>query len=204
MSPTTHKSPTIHKEGSIVIDSGIYDVVDCHGTYLNHQEACIENQTFPKLTDPRAQGGGYVLHSKTRHVHPPKVVWRPRQRVRYSGIYDVVDSDGRYLDHQITCVAGRIFPPIHDIPHGDGYVLHERASHMKKIYLPQETVPSTGTYDSVDLEGLTVGSPVHCEVGTPFPNPTHEDGIGFMLREAHLTKRAARQKSQEEPILQMR
>ncbi|MCG8458494.1 MAG: hypothetical protein MI919_19630 [Holophagales bacterium] len=175
-------APTIHRPGTRVVDSGIYDVVDRHGTYLNHQVVCVEGKrrTFPSLTDPRAFG--YVLRRKTRHIHPPENIYTPGRRVAYSGIYDVVDKRGKYLGHQKTCAGGDLFPPMKKIPHGYGYVLAERAVHMARIYLAGQTVESSGVYDLVDKEGLSIGKQVECRTGKNFPTISDPDGYGYMFR----------------------
>lgn len=169
-------SPTVHRPSETVVDSGIYNIVDLHGTYLNHQEACIENQDFPVLTDPRAHG--YVLYRKTRHKHPPQKIFLPGDKVKYSGIYDVVDEDGIGQNHQYTFVAGTVFPA--PVPHAYGYALAERASYMARIYRPGDSVQDGGAYDVVDREGMPIGQQISCFSDSTFPAIAEPNAYGYM------------------------
>lgn len=121
----------VHRPGERIELSGIYDVVDHEGRYLSYQEALTEDHLFPELDDDRAYG--YVARELAVHMSP-RERFLPNQRVPTSGIYDVVDQYGRYLDHQKVCRAGGHFPPfIQPLPPGfEGrdpkwYVLHVRA-----------------------------------------------------------------------------
>ena len=53
----------------------------------------------------------------------------PGERVPVSGIYNVVNEDHEYLDHQKTCVEGEPFPPTVD-PKAFGYVIERKTRHM--------------------------------------------------------------------------
>ena len=118
--------------GEIVPDSGIYDVIDADGGYLGYQQVCVEGRPFPALhgsglsgsavDNPRA--AAYVLRKKCLHLSADTSLW-PHERVRVSGIYNVVDEHGAYLLHQKTFRAGSRFVPLNDA-RALGYVLHER------------------------------------------------------------------------------
>jgi len=47
-------------------------------------------------------------------------IYKPGEKVPESGIYDIVDRNGRPTGHQRTDVKDKIFPPD---PRGDGFKL---------------------------------------------------------------------------------
>ncbi|HRC87556.1 MAG TPA: hypothetical protein PK413_18315, partial [Thermoanaerobaculia bacterium] len=94
--------------------------------------------------------------------------------------YDVVDNQRQPLGRQVTCKAGNRFPPTHGIPHAAGYVLADRASHMARIYRPEDPVPESGSYDEVDREGISIGHLVKLDFGATFPSVTSAGGYGYM------------------------
>lgn len=109
------------------------------------------------------------------------VRFQPRSRVPRSGVYNVVDSRGNYLRHQITCHEGDQFPPdtyeelvkkVRDLDpqaaaareeEGEpfyGFELAYEAKHLaeapsypSRIFLPGEDVPVSGVYNVVDRDG---------------------------------------------------
>lgn len=108
--------------------SGVYDVVDQDGAYLDYQITCHAGGEFPPSRARRAHrrgrlwtGGprpveyGYRLAYEAAHLHPvgeeqaepPAKIFRPGEPVPVSGIYGVVDEDGAYLEHQRACVKHR-------------------------------------------------------------------------------------------------
>lgn len=140
--------------------SGVYDLVDEAGTYLKAQATCHGGGAFPPSKNPEALeaqraaraaweatpttdrsekkpfGYGYRLAYEAIHLQAPpsagdETIHRPGERVRASGVYNVVDWNGRYLQHQRACVAGEKFPttegPDHD---AYGYVLEYEAEHL--------------------------------------------------------------------------
>lgn len=120
----------ISAPGTEVAHSGIYDIVDDHGRYLNYQRAVTTSDhrphsSFPPLGDPRA--AGYVLRKSPTHAHEDRRdIYVPGQEVPWDGIYDVVDADGKYLELQKVCVKGMHFTPLPD-PAAVGYLLRDRA-----------------------------------------------------------------------------
>lgn len=173
------KSPTFHRPGERVADSGIFDLVDENATYLNHQETLIEGQAFPEpLGDPRARG--YVLRHRAKHARPPTSTFVPGEVVPYSGIYDVVDASSNAKGLQKTCIAGHRFPPMPDGVHGSGYALRVRAALMAVMHLPGAVVPVSGTYDVVDHAGLSLGHQRTFVQGEVFAHPPPELGeLGY-------------------------
>jgi len=49
-------------------------------------------------------------------------IHKPGEKVPESGIYDIVDTQGRPTGHQRTDVKDKVFPPD---PRGDGYKLNK-------------------------------------------------------------------------------
>lgn len=71
-------STAIYRPGELVPHSGIYGVVDRHGTYLRHQRACVcehhkaesERERFPSLDYAGPDAYGYVLQFRADHLKP--------------------------------------------------------------------------------------------------------------------------------------
>jgi hypothetical protein len=56
--------------------------------------------------------------------------------VPYSGIYDVIHHDGHAQKHQVTCIAGRRFPPCRTCREGVSFRLSgEPSIHIEKHQL---------------------------------------------------------------------
>nr|MDJ0841729.1 hypothetical protein [Acidobacteriota bacterium] len=159
------RMPRLHRPGTLVEDSGVYDVVDEHGRFLNLQIMAIENKPFPMVDHPRAKM--FILHIKTEHLRKG-ISFKPGESVLYSGIYDVVNGNKESIGRQVTCMAGDPFPPIKDSI-GEGYVLDYRARYAPNISLPHEKVDKKGTYLVIDYEGLDLGEKVTLEAGDEFP-----------------------------------
>lgn len=123
--------------------SGVYDVVDGEGRYLEHQVTCHEGTRFPVATHEellKAIGGDpyfYELSYRATHLAraemsppDPSRVYRPGEEVPVSGVYNVVDRKGNYRSHQRAWVKGKDrFGSTKD-PEGYGYVLAYRAVHL--------------------------------------------------------------------------
>lgn len=145
-----------YKPGATVPVSGIYNVVDKKGTYLEHQITCHAGKPFPpapheeilkKFPERRAELERAGLEAKDlyryelafRAIHlssgegPPAYpvrIHRPGEPVPTSGIYNVVDEESRYLLYQRALVEGKdAFPPIRQ-PMGYGYMLAHTARHL--------------------------------------------------------------------------
>ncbi len=123
--------PWVHRPGDKVPCSGIYDVVDDHGRYLNHQRAVTQvgsdSHVFPDIDDRRA--AGYVLRVAPINQGAWQPTFHPGQRVPWDGIYDVLDGNGHWVGTQKVCVAGTPFPPfmLAVEPAPQSYALHHRA-----------------------------------------------------------------------------
>ncbi|HEY7456644.1 MAG TPA: hypothetical protein VH703_05155 [Solirubrobacterales bacterium] len=138
----------------------------------------------PSLLSKRRQVGTAKATERER-----RTLYRPRDRVPVSGVYDIVDIDGRYLGSQITCHEGREFPPTQshfareaDVWAADepgphyGYKLAYEALHLqpppprdRKIYRPGERVKTSAVYDVVDLDGEYLLHQRACVEGERFP-----------------------------------
>ena len=140
--------------------SGVYNIVDEQGNYLNSQITCHAGKYFPATANPsvgkavehfREAGAGkqgppfgYRLVFEALHLYPPPedenpppgdedhAIHEPGDPVRVSGVYNVVALEGEgYLRHQRTCIKGEKFPPtVGPDPHAYGYVLEYRADHL--------------------------------------------------------------------------
>jgi len=133
---TRGRNTWIHRPGEHVPFSGVYDVVDDHGRYLEYQRAVTQpsngRNTFPELDDGRA--AGYVIRAAPLNYVQPEPRYGPGREVPFDGIYDVVDIDGHWVGTQKVCIKGHPFPPLAlsvplfghaGAPHG--YALHLRA-----------------------------------------------------------------------------
>jgi hypothetical protein len=60
-------SPTIYRPGQTVPRSGIYNVVDIHGTYQGRQVTCEAGRTFEPTRHGTAEYG-YMLYRETTHL----------------------------------------------------------------------------------------------------------------------------------------
>ena len=146
--------PKIHRPGTKVIDSGVYEVIDKHGCFLNLQIVAMQNQEFPMVDHPFAIG--FILHVKAEHLSKG-LMFKPADEVPYSGIYDVaVDGVRKYHDRQVTCMAGDNFPPMVDAqkPNVYSYVLNYRARYMPYIFLPGDKVERQDTYRVINYDGV--------------------------------------------------
>lgn len=138
--------------------SGIYDIVDEQGNYLESQVTCHAGENFPPTANRRAldalerfrkagaQGKapigppfGYRLAFEAAHLDhspPPQdedhAIHRPGETVQISGVYNVVDlKTGSYLRHQRTCIGDREFPATEGPdPDAYGYRLQHSAEHL--------------------------------------------------------------------------
>ncbi len=123
--------------------SGVYSVVDREGRYLDHQITCHQGDGFPPATHEellRKSGGEpyrYELAYEAVHLAPedrppphPRTIYLPGEEVPISGVYNVVDREGRYLFHQRAWVKSHDeFGPTKD-PAAHGYVLAYPAKHL--------------------------------------------------------------------------
>ena len=61
--------------------------------------------------------------------------FKPGEKVPASGIYDVVhdklDGDDHALPHQVTAIAGKVFPPCRGCHEFVRYRLHQAAEHVE-------------------------------------------------------------------------
>lgn len=60
----------------------------------------------------------------------PLTIYRPGQTVLTSGQYGVVNSGGRYLGREVTCVRGETFPPVNRLAGEYGFVLRDATRHF--------------------------------------------------------------------------
>ncbi|MDJ0841171.1 MAG: hypothetical protein QNK37_31960, partial [Acidobacteriota bacterium] len=157
--------PRIHRPGTLVEDSGVYDVIDVHGCFLDLQIIAVRRELFPMVDHPRAIG--YILHIKEEHDHKG-ICCQPNDPVHYSGVYDVINKGKNSLDYQATLNAEDSFPPI-TIPGGVGYVLAYRARYAPYIYLTGEKIETKGTYRVIDYDGRDLNQDVRLEPGIEFP-----------------------------------
>lgn len=123
--------------------SGVYDVVDDDDNYLDHQITCHAGDQFPPATHEellKRVGAGsyhYRLAYEAAHLAPDPgpewysgTIFLPGQEVPVSGVYDVVDKDGNYLDRQRVWVKGHDnFGPTDDAE-AHGYMLAYAARHL--------------------------------------------------------------------------
>jgi len=62
--------------------------------------------------------------------------FKPGQKVPASGIYDVVhdklDGDDHALPHQVTAIAGKVFPPCRGCHGSVRFRLHQAAEHVEE------------------------------------------------------------------------
>ena len=57
-------------------------------------------------------------------------MFKPGEKVKKSGIYSVVHEDGHAAPHEVTCVAGKVFPPCGDCEGGVRFRLKYGAIHV--------------------------------------------------------------------------
>lgn len=132
-----------------------------------------------QLTAPRRPGTPRPTGLRVATDEQRQRIYRPREAVPVSGVYDVVDQDGAYLDYQITCHVGSEFPPSRarrahrrgrqwtggPRPVEYGYRLAYEAAHLHpageredeptaRIFRPGEPVPVSGIYGVVDGDGV--------------------------------------------------
>jgi hypothetical protein len=153
------KRRTLYAPYELVPFSGVYDVVDEEGNYLESQTTCHEGKRFPPSTNPKALealhrvhpdlssvadsdeqpprrpfGYGYMLAYKALHLQPEEAdrnIYRPKETVRRSGVYNVVGFDGEYLSCQRACVKGERFPLTKGLDPGTyGYQLEYEAQRL--------------------------------------------------------------------------
>lgn len=147
----------LFRPGSVVPASGVYNVVDKHGVYLEHQITCHRGRRFPpapheeilkkfperrdehELAGPAVEDlYAYELAYKAIHLLPddepleyPPTTYLPGEAVPVSGIYNLVDEDGRYVYHQRALVHDHdSFPPLED-PAARGYALAFPAQRLR-------------------------------------------------------------------------
>lgn len=144
-----------YRPGATVPASGIYNVVDRKGVYLEHQITCHYGnrfppapheeilKKFPERREEHEQAGPeakdlyeYELAYKAVHLAPneeptyPPTIYLPGERVPVSGLYNVVDEDGHYRYYQRALVHdGDSFAPLND-PAAHGYMLAFPAKHL--------------------------------------------------------------------------
>lgn len=122
--------------GEKVPVSGVYNVLDENGAYLERQITCHSGNQFP----PQGKKGvhpQYELAYRAIHLAPtdeplpyPPNIYRPGETVPISGLYDVVDEEGRYVYYQRALVEDHdVFDPLED-PVAYGYVLAFPARHL--------------------------------------------------------------------------
>ena len=123
--------------------SGVYNVVDREGRYLDHQTTCHQGDGFPPATHEellrKAGGDRYRYELAYEAVHlaaedrpppHPTTIYLPGEDVPISGVYNVVDREGNYLFHQRAWVKDHDeFGPTKD-PAAHGYVLAYPAKHL--------------------------------------------------------------------------
>jgi len=56
--------------------------------------------------------------------------FEPGETVPNSGIYRVVHDPNHYQEHEVTCVAGKPFPPCNHCGHHVRFVLERAARHI--------------------------------------------------------------------------
>lgn len=125
-----------YRPGTPAPASGVYNVLDEAGNYLEVQITSHEGKPLP----PPPEGKGpwqYELAYKAIHLTPtdepipyPPEIHRSGEAVPVSGLYNVVDAQGRYLFHQRALVERTDkFPPLED-PLAEGYTLAFPAKHL--------------------------------------------------------------------------
>jgi hypothetical protein len=136
-----------HEPGEEVLASGVYDVVDRDGNYLQHQITCHKGDPFPPASHEEllrragesAAGEApyrYELAYEAAHLAPedrppphPTTIFLPGERVPVSGVYNVVDRRGNYLSHQRAWVERKDeFGPPNDRRRMDMYWLTQRST----------------------------------------------------------------------------
>lgn len=62
--------------------------------------------------------------------------FKPEDKVPTSGIYDVIhdklDGDDHALPHQVTAIAGKIFPPCRGCHESVRFRLHQAGEHVEE------------------------------------------------------------------------
>jgi hypothetical protein len=66
--------------------------------------------------------------ARATYLRPP--VYKPGERVNTSGIYRVVHDTHHIQPHQVTCVAGEVFPPCRDCGSHPRFTLEQAAVHI--------------------------------------------------------------------------
>lgn len=138
--PEPRERPRVYTVNEVVPFSGIYNLVDAGGRYLNHQIACHRGTTFPPSRDRAVHDRpyGYELEFKAADLHrgeiaerhPDRSIHLPGEIVPVSGVYSVVDADGDDLGHQHALVEDNPFPVELDDPRAHGYILDYQARHL--------------------------------------------------------------------------
>lgn len=138
----------------VVPVSGVYDVIDGRGRYLKSQVTCHEGWKFPPSRNHRAGSPyGYRLAYEAQHLQSPRkepdrTIFRPGDIVPASGVYNVVDLEGGYLNCQRAFIENKRTrygsldgEPLEEKPHrftetegldvaDYGYMLEYKAAHL--------------------------------------------------------------------------
>lgn len=130
-----HRAPT-YGPGTPAPASGVYNVVDEAGKYLEVQITSHAGKPLPPPPEGK-EPCKYELAYKAIHLTPtdepipyPPEIHRSGETVPVSGLYNVVDAQGRYLFHQRALVEETDkFPPLED-PLAEGYALAFPAKHL--------------------------------------------------------------------------
>ena len=62
---------------------------------------------------------------------PDARIYKPHDEVPYSGVYDVIHDKNHRVKHQVTCVAGKPFPPCRGCGSEVRFQLAVKATHIK-------------------------------------------------------------------------
>ncbi len=156
---TRRQRERLYERGEEVPVSGVYDLVDEEGDYLNSQITCHEHETFPitkshfareldeLVLGPDGEVTDVIHHFRYRlayealHLRPLRIldetIYEPGDRVPISGIYNVVALDGEYLLHQRACIHDKgkenpeTFPEVEGLDEGSyGFRLEYEAEHL--------------------------------------------------------------------------
>lgn len=130
------RRPPTYRPGTLAPASGVYNVLDEAGEYLEVQITSHAGKPLP----PPPEGKGpwrYELAYKAIHLMPtdepipyPPEIHRSSETVPVSGLYNVVDAQGRYLFHQRALIErSDRFPQLED-PLAEGYTLAFPAKHL--------------------------------------------------------------------------
>jgi hypothetical protein len=167
----------------------------------------LESSRVASLASRVSRAGKRGMSRKRRGTAAAYEPHEPGEEVPASGVYNVVDRDGNYLKHQITCHKGDPFPPAsHEelLRRASGapyrYELAYEAVHLAPgeqlpphpttIFLPGEPVPISGVYNVVDRRGNYLSHQrAWVEKKDEFGPPNDSAGYGYVLAYAakHLT-----------------